>query len=71
MAVATLIGFVRGEDMGEKEFQRKKICTEQLATALKKLPNEVQMRLFYMIEGALLVEGVDKDQQIGKQNETA
>lgn len=57
--------------MGTKMFHQKKISAEQLTLALKKLPHETQIRLFYMIEGALLVEDVEKEQREEWRNEIA
>lgn len=48
--------------------QEKQIDAKDVMRLWKALPREVQVKLFYMIEGALLIE---KKQQGGQQNETA
>lgn len=37
--------------------EQKKVDAEEVAKALKELPEEVQRKIFYMIEGARLIEG--------------
>lgn len=48
-------------------FKRKKDDAEQLVEGLEKLSKEARIKILYMIEGALLVEGFEKD----KRSETA